>query len=45
MDNEKLTASVRSRSFIYTKSDKNHSNRDIISAAWDNIAREVGRKR
>ena len=42
MDDEKLIASVRARSFIYTKSDKNHSNRDMISAAWENIAREVG---
>ena len=32
---------MRIRSFIYTKSNKNHSDRDIISAAWDNVAREV----
>ena len=41
MVDEKLITSMRIRSFIYTKSNKNHSDRDIISAAWDNVAREV----
>ncbi|KAL8561249.1 hypothetical protein ACOMHN_047106 [Nucella lapillus] len=42
MDDERLIAAVRMRGFIYNKDDKNHSNRDMLLAAWNNIAREMG---
>ncbi|XP_041356382.1 uncharacterized protein LOC121373710 [Gigantopelta aegis] len=42
MDDETLIAAVRSRPCIYEKSDKNHCNRDVIAAAWEDVAKEVG---
>ena len=42
MDDEKLTAVVRSRPCIYEKADKNHFNHDITAACWENMARELG---
>ena len=42
MEDERLIIAVRSRELIYNKSDKNHSNRDLIQRAWENIAAEMG---
>lgn len=42
MNDKKKVAAVRSRYFIYAKNDKDHSNRDKVAAAWENISKEVG---
>ena len=41
-DEEKLIASVRVKTFIFNKSDKRHADRDIMQAAWNSVAKEVG---
>ena len=42
MDDEKLISAVQMRPCIFDKADKNRFNRDLIAAAWQNIAKEVG---
>ena len=41
MDEDKLIIAVQRRPMIYDKEDKNYHNRDIISATWEGISKEV----
>ena len=45
MDDERLIIAVRARDLLYSltrPADKNYSNRDLISKAWENMAAELG---
>ena len=44
MDEDKLIIAVQRRPMIYDKEDKNYHNRDIISATWEGISKEVRAK-